>query len=207
VLFAEDDRDTLDMYSTFLEMQGMWVARANTSPATIDSVLELRPDIVIADLGPGDAGRDGAELIHAIKSRPDTQHIPVIVLTGQSPQQMSDETRGEAELFLLKPVLPDDLLQRARALLEQSQRLRERTDRAEQRTAELAQRVAEAKERAQELREERRQSRCCPGCGRRLEFIERTRIRGVEYDYYRWCGQGCGLYCFDRSAARWVKLA
>jgi hypothetical protein len=30
-------------------------------------------------------------------------------------------------------------------------------------------------------------SRRCPDCGSMLEWIERGLLRGVEYDFYRWC--------------------
>jgi hypothetical protein len=49
--------------------------------------------------------------------------------------------------------------------------------------------------------------RPCPGCGTPLEWVEQGSIAGVAYDYYRWCLKSCGLYCFDRSRAAWVKLA
>ena len=51
--------------------------------------------------------------------------------------------------------------------------------------------------------------RPCPSCGTRLEWLEPGTVAGVEYDYYRWCEHGCGLYCYQRSAPagrRWVKL-
>jgi hypothetical protein len=50
-------------------------------------------------------------------------------------------------------------------------------------------------------------TRGCPACGGALSWIEKGRIGGVEYDYYRWCQHGCGLYCYDCAGAKWVKLA
>jgi PAS domain-containing protein len=29
----------------------------------------------------------------------------------------------------------------------------------------------------------------------------------VLFDYYQWCANGCGLYCYDLDAKVWVKLA
>ena len=47
----------------------------------------------------------------------------------------------------------------------------------------------------------------CPGCSRPLTWIERGRIGGISYEYFHWCPGGCGLYCFDCEARRYVKLA
>ena len=52
-----------------------------------------------------------------------------------------------------------------------------------------------------------KRTRACPKCGSALEWLERGTISGVEYDYYRWCLKGCGLYCYDRRAGDWIKLA
>jgi len=49
--------------------------------------------------------------------------------------------------------------------------------------------------------------RLCPACGCSLEWVERGTIGGISFDYFRWCLEGCGLYCFDRSRSKWVKLA
>jgi hypothetical protein len=49
--------------------------------------------------------------------------------------------------------------------------------------------------------------RTCPGCGTPLEWIEEGTIGLRTYEYYRWCLKGCGLYCFDRHGAAWIKLA
>ena len=52
-----------------------------------------------------------------------------------------------------------------------------------------------------------RAPRHCPACSRPLAFIENGRIGGVWYEYFHWCSGGCGLYCFDCDAGRFVKLA
>jgi len=50
-------------------------------------------------------------------------------------------------------------------------------------------------------------TRTCPSCTQPLEWIENGRIGAASYDYYQWCLQGCGLYCYDLDAKVWVKLA
>jgi DNA-binding response OmpR family regulator len=150
----------------------------------------------------------GVDLVHTLRSRADTQHIPVILLSREKLADVPDTIRAEADLCLVKPVAPDALLTTARRLLDHAREARRRLERARSRSAELADRSAAALQKARHLAagvESRR--RLCPQCGNSLDWIERGRIAGSEYDYYRWCLKGCGLYCYDRHASKWVKLA
>jgi len=104
-------------------------------------------------------------------------------------------------------VAPATLLARAQLLLDRADALRERVAGTAQRTAELLARSRKLRETTAALSVTVAGKRACPGCGGQLEWIERGRIGGTTYDYYRWCLKGCGLYCFDRDGRRWVKLA
>lgn len=202
VVLIEDDADTLDMYAAYFEMSGLWVAKSRTPSDGLSRVLELRPDLVVTDLGfGGSAG--GAPLLAEIKGRPETRNVPVIVLTGQSSENLPPSVLASADLCLVKPVLPDALLMDVQRLIALSHTLRDRCQRASKgdKKVEVAPPRATAVRPSADVRD-----RPCPECGRMLEWIERGRIAGAEYDYYRWCSQGCGLRCYDRTAAKWVKL-
>ena len=207
VLLVDDDPDTLAMYSSYFEASGVWVATSSAPSEAIDAVAELKPDCVVTDIG-FHGQPAGVELIHALKSREDTRQIPIVVLSGRTLADVPDATRREADVCLVKPVLPDALLQQVRERLKHSVRLRAGADPVRARAADLTAAAAQAVSRAMDLsdRVESRR-RLCPQCGTRLDWIERGRIGGAEYDYYRWCLSGCGLYCYDRNTSRWVKLA
>jgi two-component system chemotaxis response regulator CheY len=212
VLFVEPDRDTLDMYATFFEMSGVWVAKSTTGEDALAGLADLRPDLVVADAGV--AGHvDVSEFVHTLKSREDTQQIPVIMLGGYPGTLGSPEAqRSEADLWLLKPVLPDDLLGRVRELIQASVVLRQRSGAVLKKTAEPHERSRRLIARSHEMASRFQAAACepavraCPGCGHDLEWIERGRIGGVEYDYFRWCTRGCGLHCYDLTSEKWVKL-
>lgn len=211
VLFVEDDVDTLDMYATYFELSGMWVARSQTPADALAKIFELRPDLVITDLG--FAGRfEGVPFVGAIKNRPETRDVPVIVLTGQSAQQVPADVLRWADLCLVKPVLPDALLMDVQRLIALSHTLRDRCQRAREikridETAEVADPSDQPEAQPHpSVSTPGVQDRPCPTCGSPLEWLERGRIGGGEYDYYRWCRQGCGLQCYDLTAGRWVKL-
>jgi len=207
VLLVEDDRDTLDMYSSYLESAGLWVATALNPAEGQAHARELRPNLLVTDIG--FAGEQtGVELVRAIKHDVQTAHIPVMVLSGTPVEDLPAETQREADLVLLKPVMPDILLTRGRELIAAGATLRARSNAALERAYSLLDQNLAARQRIKESVESLgRRGRPCPKCGSPLEWLERGSISGVEYDYYRWCLKGCGLYCYDRRAGDWIKLA
>jgi CheY-like chemotaxis protein len=183
VLMVEDDPDMLDMYSTYFESDGVWMATAVSPDEGLGAVEELRPDVVITDIGFG-GQPDGVDFVHMLKERPETRNIPLIVLTGLPAADLPETMRHGADLFLRKPVPAQALLVNVRRLMESSGTLRARAANA---------RVEAVKSR-------------CPACRGPLEWVERASLEGREYDYYRPCPRGCGLYCFEPGARKWVKL-
>src|SRR3982750_1939830 len=81
VLLVEDDRDTLDMYSSYLESAGLWVATATSPSAGQAHARELRPNLLVTDIRFG-GEPTGIDLVHAIKQDVQTAHIPILVLSG-----------------------------------------------------------------------------------------------------------------------------
>ena len=206
VLMVDDDAEALQEYSSVFESSGMWVATATQPSEAMDAVDELRPNLIVTDFGLNVTS--AAEFVHTLKSTPTTHDIAVIVLTAPAPAPgVTGEARREADLCLTKPVAPATLLVRAQQLLDKTQSLRERIGTVRQRTAELLARSRKLRETTAALSATMARQRACPGCGGGLEWIERGRIGGTTYDYYRWCLKGCGLYCFDRDGQRWVRLA
>jgi CheY-like chemotaxis protein len=200
VLLVEDDRDTLDMYSTYFELSGVWVTPSSVSTEAVGGAAELRPDVVVIDAAPSRVA--GAEVLHTLKARSDTHDIPVILLSGGHPQ-----TLDEADLCLVKPVLPDVLLRHVQDLAARHRAPRIGSEAAIAKPAELIERSEALRVDAQAITGDATGSRRCPECGTALGWLETGRLGGSVFDYYEWCGQGCGLYCFDRAATTWVKLA
>jgi hypothetical protein len=92
-------------------------------------------------------------------------------------------------------------MRRGETALARSRELRKQTERAAGRANHLRLTSGEALNRSRP-----RSIGACPSCGKALDWIERGRLDGVEYDYYHWCESGCGLYCYERRAETWIKL-
>ena len=205
-LLIDNDPESREMYSMFLESSGMWVAPAPDPRVATETLIELKPDLIVADLG-FDVEEPALEFARSVKQEEATAHIPIVMLSGRTATQVPSG-RSDADLFLVKPVLPDDLAGHIGTLLQRSRELRARNQTVMQRASNLVQRSNPLIAKSREI-DARRQSidRRCPSCAQRLQWVETGRIDGTEYDYYHWCDRGCGLFCYDRSSERWVKLA
>ncbi len=215
VLLVDDDRDTREMYSAFFESSGMWVATAADPDEGMDAVEQLDPVVVVTDIGFGGTS-SGVRFVHTLKEQQHTHEIPIVVLTGREADQIPAQMRHEADLVLVKPVLPDvlatrvgELLARAKLARIRSQHLWHKSQRLTERAGAI---VSHAKRLGPPLATAADDTttpgnRPCPTCSKTLEWLERGTIGGCEYDYYRWCATGCGLFCYDRRADNWVKLA
>ena len=190
VLFVSPHAETLATYAAFFEAAGLWVATARDPVEALAAAQELKPDLVITD----EFEAADLDLVHALKTTPESKAVPVILLTRRL-RGVPAATREQADLCLETPVLPDALLQNSRTVI----------GRARSRQDEL--RAGGPPPKVEVVRTGDEAARRCPGCATQLEWIERGRLYGIEYDYYRWCPKGCGLYCYDCSAQSWVKLA
>lgn len=123
VLLVEDDRDSLDMLSAFLEAHGIEVAAVRTANDAIERVIKFKPEILISDVGLPE--RDGYDLVHDLRRLPVNSggEIPAIALTGYA--SLQDRQRALSEGFqehLAKPVDVEDLLRAIRRLVPEHAR-------------------------------------------------------------------------------------
>jgi hypothetical protein len=203
VLMADSDDGRVGRHSVYMESSGLWVAVQREPGRVLEDVLELRPDAIVtaADF---DGQPPGRGVIALLKDRGDTRDIPIVLFTVPS-ADVRNESR--ADVCLDPDVRSDVLLQSVRAVLH-GRHLQRQATQSRARSPELIARSGELLERTGDLRTPIDDAvRACPSCGASLDWIERGRIGGGEYDYYHWCLKGCGLYCYNRTAKTWLKLA
>ena len=103
VLVVEDEYDSQQMVSKILQHQGMEVYVAHNGRECMDMVLQVRPFVVITDLSM--PGMDGWETLEALRSNPQTAHIPVIAMTAyHSVAVAADAQRAGFDAYFSKPL-------------------------------------------------------------------------------------------------------
>ncbi len=95
VLVIEDNRDAAESLREALQFGGHEVSLAHSGPEGIASVRELRPDVVLCDIGL--PGMDGYEVARAIRADQALRGVRLVALTGYALAE--DVRRAEAAGF------------------------------------------------------------------------------------------------------------
>ncbi len=115
ILVAEDDLATREFLISLLEDMGHAAIGVPDGVAALSMVRETLPDLVLSDVGM--PGLDGFALCRRLKADIATRLIPVILLTAIGDEHKQSGIEAGADEFLSKPVAPDELRLRIRALL------------------------------------------------------------------------------------------
>ena len=83
VLIIEDNPINRDVLGRRLERRGYNIRFAEDGPSGIHTAGELRPDIILMDIGLGEI-MDGWEATRRLKADPATAAIPIIALTASA---------------------------------------------------------------------------------------------------------------------------
>lgn len=113
VAIVEDDPQTRDIFGMILRHHGYRVAEAEDGLEGLDLIRERHPALVLLDLGL--PRLNGWEVARALQDDPDTEDIPILLVTAQADLG----GRGQAlELgcvdYLTKPLDPTTLVRRVR---------------------------------------------------------------------------------------------
>lgn len=125
ILVADDELAVRQLLARLLvkEFPEAIVTEIDKSSRVIEAAVVLKPNLVIMDwVFEGDT--TGEEICHELKSRADTKHIPVILMSGLRVHltDRAQSVRQGADVFLRKPFTPDEVVSFARALLERGRR-------------------------------------------------------------------------------------
>ncbi|MBW4649765.1 MAG: response regulator [Kastovskya adunca ATA6-11-RM4] len=140
ILIADDNAD-LRNYLKRLLGNHYQIEAVNDGLAALAAVRQSPPDLVLSDgMMPE---MDGFELLRSLRSDPQTQHIPIILLSARAGEESRIEgLEAGADDYLIKPFSARELLARVEAALKLA-RLRQEAARREQELradTELAQR-------------------------------------------------------------------
>ena len=116
LLLVEDDRALADLLMWHFDREGYAIVRTADGDEALLLAEERTPDLVILDWMI--EGVSGIEVCRRLRRRPETAHVPIIMLTARGEE--SDRIRGletGADDYVTKPFSPRELLARVGAVL------------------------------------------------------------------------------------------
>ncbi|HET8656693.1 MAG TPA: response regulator [Longimicrobiaceae bacterium] len=109
ILFVEDHLEFLAIYKLYLERQGYHVVVAEDGENAVRFAREYRPDLILMDFSM--PGLDGIGATQLIKSDPETEQIPVVLLTAHAYGSVGRRAReAGCAAFIRKPCDPRRVL-------------------------------------------------------------------------------------------------
>jgi DNA-binding response OmpR family regulator len=116
VLVADDDEDILELITFRLERSGYTVVQARDGEEALNLAQARPPDLAVLDVMMPKL--DGFELTRRLRAKPETERVPIILLTARA--QDADVQQGfeaGADDYLRKPFSPQELRARVQAIL------------------------------------------------------------------------------------------
>jgi DNA-binding NtrC family response regulator len=125
ILIVDDEKDTVDMITTLLELEGYKVFSAASGSETMRFLegerqrtpeFETPVDLILLDIVMGDS--DGREICKRIKGDEELKFIPIMMLTARTSLQDKIQSLNiGADDYLTKPFINEELLAKVRVML------------------------------------------------------------------------------------------
>ncbi|MFC2062060.1 PleD family two-component system response regulator [Elusimicrobiota bacterium] len=121
ILVVDDDQQLVYALTDRLKNEGYSVISAYDGIGAMKKVKEDPPDLVILDIVLPDI--DGFELCEMVKKLPETEDIPVIMLTGKDKGEDFEKALDKkADWYIVKPYDDNQLLRTVESLLNKSRK-------------------------------------------------------------------------------------
>jgi len=119
ILCVEDNEDNLYMLQRRLTRAGFEVKIAMNGAQAVDWAKMLLPDLIVMDLNL--PGLDGFEATRRLKGQPETNHIPIIVLSAHDREKNREKALAAGcDEFETKPTDFESLVRKIHSLLGRS---------------------------------------------------------------------------------------
>jgi two-component system phosphate regulon response regulator PhoB len=120
ILVVDDEEDILELVRFNLSKEGYQAICAETGERAAEIARSEMPDLIVLDLML--PGMDGLEVAKFLKNNPETENIPIVMLTAKGEE--SDVVTGlelGADDYVSKPFSPKILLARIKAVLRRKE--------------------------------------------------------------------------------------
>jgi CheY-like chemotaxis protein len=117
IMLVEDDLTMVSLLTTLLQMEGFQVARLRKEEniaQVMETMCSEQPDLALMDIHLRQF--NGFDLLKQIRSDSALQSLRVVMVSGMDLRQKC--MQAGANGFLLKPFMPDDLIQLIRDTLQ-----------------------------------------------------------------------------------------
>ena len=105
ILIVDDDRTTVKLLQTLLEMDGFEVFVSPRGQDALSVAYDVHPEIFLVDYHLTDM--EGIELVVALRDTDEFCNTPIVVASGLDKEDVALE--AGANLFLVKPFEPNEL--------------------------------------------------------------------------------------------------
>ncbi|HEY5500594.1 MAG TPA: response regulator [Candidatus Humimicrobiaceae bacterium] len=127
IYIIDDDRDIVESISIVLKSNGYEVSAQNDDENVVENVLKYNPDLIILDVMFPENSSAGFNIARELKRDNKSENIPIIMLSainergsyaGRFSNEDVDEDWLPINMYLDKPVQPDELLEKVKSVLE-----------------------------------------------------------------------------------------
>jgi two-component system sensor histidine kinase/response regulator len=105
VLIVDDDRNTVKLLQTLLELDGFEVAVAPRGADVLPTAEQVQPDIFLMDYHLADM--DGVDIVRQLRAHERFAGTPIVMTSGLDVEDEAME--AGANKFIVKPFEPGDL--------------------------------------------------------------------------------------------------
>lgn len=118
ILLVDDDLTLREMYTERLKTEGFTVETAKDGEEALAKAKDLKPNIILLDIMMPKI--NGLDVLRKLKQAPETENIPVIVLTAliQDREKMESITRGADDYIVKSEMMPGDVIAKVKNLLD-----------------------------------------------------------------------------------------
>ena len=114
VMIVDDDRNIGRLLKTLFELEGHHVVEASTCQEVLPLLRQALPDVALMDVQLH--GQETIALVRQMRQDEKAAHIPVVMTSAMDRRRECLE--AGADLFIIKPFLPDELVQTVIDLLK-----------------------------------------------------------------------------------------
>jgi DNA-binding response OmpR family regulator len=108
VLWADDDPMIRRVMAVNLEAEGFDVRTVSDGDAAYDEAVRICPDVLVLDIMM--PGRDGYEVLRALRLNPVTADVPVVLLSAKATDaEVWEGWKAGADYYMTKPFDPSEL--------------------------------------------------------------------------------------------------